>query len=196
MCPRPNSLRTSSQARPEGRRVRERSNVESMQPSNTPPKAKIRALDDRKLGRVEVERIRDMWELRCNRALRKARMSEGVNRGSLKAQGIDRPATKHLGSKASAMSRNGCLLQKAEINQLVSSTRAAWRKSTTNSKNHANRKTRKQSAQRQISAATKSNLAGTDNSRRSKSKRQTYRGGSAWKTVRSPSRKSTSCKSF
>jgi hypothetical protein len=83
-------------------------------------KAKIRALDDRKLGRVEVERIRDMWELRCNRALRKARMSEGVNRGSLKAQGIDRPATKHLGSKASAMNRNGCLLRKAEINQLVS----------------------------------------------------------------------------
>ena len=96
-------------------------------------KAKIRALDDRKLGRVEVERIRDMWELRCNRALRKARMSEGVNRGSLKAQGIDRPATKHLGSKASA--RNGCLLRKAEINQLVSSTPAAWRKSTTNSTN-------------------------------------------------------------
>ena len=64
-------------------------------------KAKIRALDDRKLGPVEVERIREMWELRCNRALRKAGMSEGVNRGSLKAQGIDRPATKHLGSKAS-----------------------------------------------------------------------------------------------
>jgi hypothetical protein len=51
-------------------------------------KAKIRALDDRKLARVEVERTRDMWELRCNRALRKARMSEGVNRGSLKAQGL------------------------------------------------------------------------------------------------------------
>ena len=61
-----------------------------------------------------------MWELRCNRALRKARMSEEVNRGSLKAQGIDRPATRHLGSKASAMNRNGCLLRKAEINQLVS----------------------------------------------------------------------------
>jgi hypothetical protein len=47
-------------------------------------------------------------------------MSEEVNRGSLKAQGIDRPATRHLGSKASAMNRNGCLLRKAEINQLVS----------------------------------------------------------------------------
>ena len=140
-------------------------------------KAKIRALDDRKLGPAEVERIREMWELRCNRALRKAGMSEGVNRGSLKAQGIDRPATKHLGSKASAMSRNGCLLRKAEINQLISSDsrRLAEINSQLNQlKNHANRKSRKQSAQPQISAATKSNLAGTDKSRRSKSKRQTY----------------------
>ena len=35
-------------------------------------KRKIRQLDDRKLGPVEVERIREMWEVRCNRALRKA----------------------------------------------------------------------------------------------------------------------------
>jgi hypothetical protein len=30
-------------------------------------KTKIRGLDDRKLGPVEVERIREMWEVRCNR---------------------------------------------------------------------------------------------------------------------------------
>ena len=29
-------------------------------------KAKIRALDDCKLGPAEVERIREVWELRCN----------------------------------------------------------------------------------------------------------------------------------
>ncbi len=63
-------------------------------------KTKIRSLDDRKLGPVEVERIREMWEVRCNRALRKAGLSEDVTRHSLKAQGIDRSATQHLGPKA------------------------------------------------------------------------------------------------
>ena len=76
-------------------------------------KTKIRSLDDRKLGPVEVERIREMWEMRCNRALRKAGLSEDVTRHSLKAQGIDRPATQHLGPKAAAMTRNGCRLRKA-----------------------------------------------------------------------------------
>jgi hypothetical protein len=140
-------------------------------------KAKIRALDDRKLGPIEVERIREMWELRCNRALRKAGVSEGVNRSSLKAQGVDRPATKHLGPKASAMSRNGCRLRKAEINQLISSDsrRLAEINAQLNQlKNHANRNSHKHSAQPQIRARTKSNLAGTSKSRRSKSKRQTY----------------------
>ena len=33
---------------------------------------KFVSLDDRKLGPIEIERIREMWELRCNRALRKA----------------------------------------------------------------------------------------------------------------------------
>ena len=37
-------------------------------------KAKIRALGDRRFWPAEVERIRETWELRCNRALRKAGM--------------------------------------------------------------------------------------------------------------------------
>ena len=140
-------------------------------------KAKIRALDDRKLGPAEVERIREMWELRCNRALRKAGVSEGVNRGSLKAQLIDRPATKHLGPKASAMSRNGCRLRKAEINQLISSDsrRLAEINAQLNQlKHHANPSSRRHCAQHQITAATKSTLEGTDRPRRSDPKRQTY----------------------
>ena len=140
-------------------------------------KAKIRALDDRKLGPAEVERIREMWELRCNRALRKAGMSEGVNRISLKAQGIDRPAAKHLGAKATAMNRNGCRLRKAEINQLISSDsrRLAEINAQLNQlKHHANRSSRKKSAQHQISAGTKSNLEGTHKARRSNPERQTH----------------------
>ena len=79
-------------------------------------KRKIRHLDDRKLGPIEVERIREMWELRCNRALRKAGFSEGVNRQSLQTQGIKRAPTQHLGPKAAAMTRNGCRLRKAQAN--------------------------------------------------------------------------------
>ncbi len=137
-------------------------------------KAKIRALDDRKLGPAEVERIREMWETRCNRALRKAGVSEGVNRASLKAQLIDRPATKHLGPKASAMSRNGCRLRKAEINQLISTDSRRLAEINSQLKHHANRSSRRHSAQHQITAATKSSLEGTDRPRRSNPKRQTH----------------------
>jgi MobA/MobL family len=84
-------------------------------------KSKIREFDDRKLGPEQIERIREMWEVRCNRALRKAGVSDTVNRKSLEAQGVDRPATKHLGPKATAMTRNGCRMRKAEINELISS---------------------------------------------------------------------------
>jgi hypothetical protein len=60
-----------------------------------------------------------MWEIRCNRALRKAGFSEGVTRQSLQAQGIKRPATQHLGPKATAIARNGCRLRKAEVNREI-----------------------------------------------------------------------------
>lgn len=125
-------------------------------------KAKIRNLDDRQLGPQEVERIREMWEIRCNRALRKAGVTEGINRRSLNAQGIDRPATKHLGAKISAMTRNGCRLRKAEINKLISSNsrRLAEIDSQLNHlKSHGHRKTRRQSASAKIGTSQKLNLA-------------------------------------
>ena len=43
-------------------------------------KTKIRSLDHRQVGRVELERSREMWEVRCNRALRKAGLSKNVTR--------------------------------------------------------------------------------------------------------------------
>ncbi|MBE2203527.1 MAG: MobA/MobL family protein [Chthoniobacterales bacterium] len=140
-------------------------------------KAKIRNLDDRKLGPLEIERIREMWETRCNRALRKAGVSEGVNRRSLQAQGIDRPATKHLGAKASAMTRNGCRLRKDEINQLISSDsrRLAEINFQLNKLKNHDRKSRKQSAQPQIRSGEKPDLAGTRQLHQSKPKRQTHR---------------------
>ena len=125
-------------------------------------KAKIRHLDDQKLGPQEIEKIREMWETRCNRALRKAGVAEAVSRQSLQAQGIERPATKHLGAKASAMARNGCRLRKAEINKLISSDsrRLAEIDSQLNHlQSHGHRKTRRQSASTKIGASQKLNLA-------------------------------------
>ena len=140
-------------------------------------KTKIRSLDDRKLGPVEVERIREMWEMRCNRALRKAGLSEGVTRHSLKAQGIDRPATQHLGPKAAAMTRNGCRLRKAETNrEIFSASRrmAEIESQLQHLKTHANRNSHKHSARPQIRADAKSNLAATSDPHRSTFKRKTY----------------------
>ena len=141
-------------------------------------KTKIRSLDDRKLGSIEVERIREIWELRCNRALRKTGLLECVNRHSLKGQGIKRPAAQHLGPKATAMTRNGCRLRKAETNEEIfsASRRMAEieRQLQHLKKNHAHRVSNKQSARPQIRADAKPNLAATSNPHRSDSKRKTY----------------------
>jgi hypothetical protein len=140
-------------------------------------KTKIRNLDDRKLGPVEVERIREMWEVRCNRALQKAGPIEGVNRRSLIAQGIDRPATLHLGPKAAAMTRNGCRLRKGQTNQEIfsgSRSIAEIDRQLRHLKTHANRNTHKQSARPQIRARTKSTLAAASDPHRSTFKRKTY----------------------
>ena len=141
-------------------------------------KTKIRSLDDRKLGPVEVERIREMWELRCNRVLRKLGFSKGVTRRSLKAQGIDRSTTQHLGPRAAAMTRNGCRPRKAETNrEIFSAARrmAEIERQLQYLKNdHAHRVPNKQSARPQIRADAKPNLAATSDADRSSLKRKTY----------------------
>ena len=140
-------------------------------------KTKIRSLDDRKLGPVEVEWIREMWEVRCNRALRRSGLSGNVTRHSLKAQGIDRPATQHLGPKAVAITRNGRRPRKAETNREIFS--ASRRMSEIEShlqhlKTNANRNAHQQSARPQIRAGAESHLAATSDPDRSTIKRKTY----------------------
>jgi MobA/MobL family len=140
-------------------------------------KTKIRSLDDRKLGPVEVERIREMWEVRCNRALRKAGLSEDVTRHSLKVQGIDRPATQHLGPRAVAMIRKGCRPRKAETNnEVFSASRhmAEIESQLQHLKTNANRNAHKQSVRPQNRAGAESNLAATSDPHRSTFQRKTY----------------------
>jgi MobA/MobL family len=141
-------------------------------------KRKIRHLDDRKLGPLEVERIREMWEMRCNRALTKAGFSEGVNRQSLQAQGIKRAPTQHLGPRAAAMTRNGCRLRKAEANREIftASRRMAEIEHHLQllKKDYANRVPKIQSARQKIRGGKKPNLAPASDAHRSVLQRKTY----------------------
>ncbi|MBN8710495.1 MAG: MobA/MobL family protein [Verrucomicrobia bacterium] len=140
-------------------------------------KKKIRELDDRTLGPQQVEKIREMWEVRCNRALRKAGVTEGVSRQSLKAQGIERPAEKHLGAKASAMVRNGCRMRKADINKLISSDSrrlAQIDSQILQLQSHGHRRSQHQSVQSQNTTAQKQHLATNRHPDRSLSLGQTH----------------------
>ena len=140
-------------------------------------KRKIRQLDDRKLGPPEVERIREMWEIRCNRALKKAGFSEGVTRQSLKAQAIKRPASQHLGPRATAIARSGCLLRKAEANREISSASCRMTEiehQLQHLRNHAHSVSKRQSARPQIRRGKKPNLAPASDAHRSSLKRKTY----------------------
>lgn len=137
---------------------------------------KIRCLDDRKTGPLEVERIREMWETRCNRALIKAGQDQTVNRLSLKAQGIDRPPSKHLGPQVAAMSRAGRKMRKAEINKTISSESrrlAEINHHLNQLKNHGNRNTNNQIHEKNRTTK-KSKMAQNRESHRSPSPRQTY----------------------
>ncbi len=140
-------------------------------------KKKIRELDDRTLGPQQVEKIREMWEMRCNRALRKAGVTEAVSRQSLKAQGIERPAEKHLGAKASAMVRNGCRMRKADINKLISSDSrrlAQIDSQILKLQSHGHIKTRRQPLDSKLAPTQKQHLATNRHTDRSLSLGQTH----------------------
>ncbi|MCY1409324.1 Ti-type conjugative transfer relaxase TraA [compost metagenome] len=67
----------------------------------------------------EVKVIRDLWEQTANRALAQAGRVERVDARSLKAQGIDREATTHLGPVASEMERRGRASDRGDGNRRV-----------------------------------------------------------------------------
>lgn len=140
-------------------------------------KAKIRALDDRRLGPQEIERMREMWEVRCNRVLRKAGETEIITRRSLQSQGVERPATKHLGPKMSAMTRKGWHPRKAEINQLISSDSrrlAEIESQLKHLKSHGPRKTKRQFVESEAAVLQELDLAANRHSDRSLSFDQTH----------------------
>lgn len=83
-------------------------------------------LSDRKrremgLGKAadEVKAVRELWEQTTNAALERAGRSERIDARSLKAQGIDREATTHLGPVASEMERRGVTSDRGDGNRQV-----------------------------------------------------------------------------
>lgn len=71
---------------------------------------KTRELDDKKLG--EVEHWRARWAEIANSHLERAGVAERIDHRSLKEQGIEREATKHLGPNVIQMERRGIETEK------------------------------------------------------------------------------------
>ncbi|RMN43199.1 Mobilization protein, partial [Pseudomonas cannabina] len=67
----------------------------------------------------EVVAIRQLWERMANRALENAGSDARIDSRSLKAQGIDREATMHLGPVASDMERRGKASDRGDGNRQV-----------------------------------------------------------------------------
>ena len=68
---------------------------------------KARELDDHERGPAEVEHIRSEWARLANQALERAGQQVQIDHRSLKARGVKRMPTVHLGCAATAMERRG-----------------------------------------------------------------------------------------
>jgi len=78
---------------------------------------KTRILDSPKTSGKEVEKVRSVWAEIVNRALKRAGHSSRIDARSLKAQGIDRSPTHHLGPIATAMERRGVQTERGDLNR-------------------------------------------------------------------------------
>ena len=78
---------------------------------------KTRILDSPKTSGQEVEKMRGVWAEIVNRALERAGHSARIDARSLKAQGIHREPTHHLGPIATAMERRGVQTERGDLNR-------------------------------------------------------------------------------
>ena len=65
----------------------------------------------------EVTKLRQLWERKANQALERAGSAARIDARSLKAQGIEREATTHLGPVATEMERRGLVSDRGEGNR-------------------------------------------------------------------------------
>lgn len=72
----------------------------------------------------EVKAIRELWAEKANAALERAGLDARIDHRSLKAQGIDREATQHLGPHATEMERRDILSDRGDGNRQVADNNA------------------------------------------------------------------------
>lgn len=65
----------------------------------------------------EIKTMRQVWERLANRALQQAGRSERIDARSLRAQGIEREASQHLGPTATEMERRGLQTERGGLNR-------------------------------------------------------------------------------
>lgn len=144
--------------------------------------AKTRVLDDRKSG--EVERIRETWAQLANKALARAGHQERVSHKSLKAQGIARTPSIHIGVAATAMERRGIETERGDYNREIKLSTAkqdfsnelktgmanAWQRL------EAHQKQQERARQKEL-AAERKQQAELDRQRQERREQQKSRGG-------------------
>jgi ATP-dependent exoDNAse (exonuclease V) alpha subunit len=94
---------------------------------------KIRILDSPRTSGKEVAVVRELWARMCNDAFARNGLDEHIDSRTLKAQGIDREPTRHLGPTASAMERHGVKTFRGDENRRrrgsgIEKELGAWRK--------------------------------------------------------------------
>lgn len=70
-------------------------------------------------GAVLVEEVRALWEAQANTALEAAGEAARIDRRSLKARGIDRTPTVHLGPSVTALERRGRRTEGGNLNRAI-----------------------------------------------------------------------------
>ncbi|MGF1278086.1 MobQ family relaxase [Acetobacter pasteurianus] len=70
-------------------------------------------------GAVLVEEVRALWETQANAALEAAGEAARIDRRSLKARGIDRTPTVHLGPSVTALERRGRRTEGGNLNRAI-----------------------------------------------------------------------------
>lgn len=94
--------------------------------------SKVRVLDDRTTGPLEVEWMREQWASVTNKALQRSFERAGhqvaaptIDHRSYARQGVDRMATVHLGPKWSALERRGISTRRGRRNKRVADRNTA-----------------------------------------------------------------------
>lgn len=75
--------------------------------------------EGKKTGKEQIFELREAWADLCNHALERAGLDKRVSEKKLRAQGLDREATVHMGPRATAMERRGERSERGDLNRQI-----------------------------------------------------------------------------